>query len=339
MVYIVHHSADLDGAFSAVITARAFDYSGTSSGRDLLFKFVPYNYQDKLLTKDGKELVDVLEDGDYVFFVDCSYTIDKDKIRLMIDKVGDDNFVLIDHHETSIEFYHKEFPHITMSGSENSSESEEPKSAAMLCAEYFIPGSKIRSSRALRLISNYDVWYRGDGKWETETLPFQLGLRSKGYDMKNIEKSYNDFIRIVENDNLADDIISDGLILLEQIKSESKLMIKSYSRKAIVRTIDGKEYNALMAPGYLKNSALFEYGVEDPDEYKKYDLFILEKGDFLTGICIISIISNKDDIDAGKIAKLYGGGGHRQISSCRVKYKNPYYDKENDTWVVDFTEV
>ena len=76
MVYIVHHSADFDGAASAIVTAvglgleRYSDETKKFYFYDSICKFVPYNYGNDLTVKvDEKfvDLVDVIGKNDWVF--------------------------------------------------------------------------------------------------------------------------------------------------------------------------------------------------------------------------------------------------------------------------------
>ena len=96
-------------------------------------------------------------------------------------------------------------------------------------------------------------------------------------------------------------------------------------------SINGTRYFAKIGPGHLQNSTLFEYGI--PKEAQdRYDIFILERPDMMRGNVYISIISNRDDIDASTLCEALGGGGHRQIGSCSVTYNDIMYDKVNNVW-------
>ena len=322
MVYIIHHSADFDGAFSAVITANGLGYENKGTERDKLFEFIPYNYQNELLVPfDNVKLSEVLKPEDMVIFVDCSYTKDEDELRKMIDIVGPEMFILIDHHNTSINFFREKFPEIDMKGCEDSSTADDPKSAALLCHKYFNGACKIPMS--LELVSKYDSWNKNDGNWMERTLPFQYGLRSKNLDLRNIPNSYDEIMKYLKDDSLASEILETGKIIVQHLMSESKGIIKSYSREAklyVEWENSVTYYKVLIAPGHLRNSTLFEFGL-DKEKYDEYDLFILERPNPFTGVNNISIISNRDDINAGRICQQFGGGGHFAIGSCNVKYK------------------
>ena len=185
--------------------------------------------------------------------------------------------------------------------------------------------------KALELISKYDTWNRNDGKWDEATLPFQYGLRSYGYDLKSMKHSFHDiYTAVFADSNTIANIIGKGNILLDKIKADAKLLIRSYSKDVWV-SIDGTRYFAKIGPGHLQNSTLFEYGLSKEDQ-EKYDIFILERADMMRGNAIISIISNRDEIDASTLCESLGGGGHQKIGSCKVTYKDIMYDNENNVW-------
>ena len=298
-----------------------------------LCKFIPYNYGDELKIKiddEEKNLVDVLKYNDWVFFVDCGYIKDTAVIKEMIDKIGiPEQLVLIDHHETSISWFKEHFPEINMKGSQSSSEMEDPISAAAMVWKFMNDNEKY--PKALELISKYDTWNRNDGKWDTTTLPFQYGLRAKGFDLKHLDKSFHDIYTAVFADpKTVNEIIEKGNILLDKIKADAKLLIRSYSKDAWV-AINGTRYFAKIGPGHLQNSTLFEYGL--PEECQdRYDIFILERPDMMRGNAIISIISNKDNIDASTLCEALGGGGHKKIGGCVITYNDVMYDKEENIW-------
>jgi hypothetical protein len=339
MVYIVHHSADFDGAFSAIITAvgLGIDRYDEETKRiyfdDSICKFIPYNYGNELTVKVDEEFInlsDIVKKDDWIFFVDCGYTKDVDTIKKIIEKIGNpEQLVLIDHHETSIDWYKKNFPEINMKGSQSSSQMEDPISAAAMCWDFFFDD---KYKKSLELISKYDTWNRNDGKWDEATLPYQYGLRSCGYDLKNLKHSFHDiYTTVFSDEKTVNEIIEKGNILLDKIKADAKLLIRSYSKDVWV-SIDGNRYFAKIGPGHLQNSTLFEYGISEEDQ-KQYDIFILERADIMRGNAIISIISNRDEIDASTLCEALGGGGHKKIGGCVVTYNNTVYDKENNVWM------
>lgn len=313
---LVYHRADADGFSSLVIAMNGIAHGSLENE----FILVPYNYEDKLITTTGENLLNILDEEDKVYFLDCSYTKDKETVEKIIYTVGYENFVIIDHHASMFEWYKENFPSVDLSLSENSSGDEfrfgHPVSAAILVFAHFFPEHTIPKS--LELISDYDIFRKNDN-WETEVLPFQYCLRTLDFNYaKPTIEDFEEFWKFIYDDKNFSKYISYGSILLKNQKMESIRLIQSYSHEFILH-IDDKIYKCLAAPGHLKNSLVFEYGC-DPEKYKTYDLFILEKLDPITLNNFISIISNRDDIWASEICKKYGGGGHKGIGGCVVQY-------------------
>lgn len=331
-IYVVYHRADFDGYASGVITIQGIF-------KDDVFSEiipVPYNYEDNIfVNRDGLKLQDAVKYNDTVYFVDCSYTKDVKVIETIIDKIGDPaQFILIDHHESAIEWYKKNCHQIDFSWSENSSNSKDPKSAARLCWDKFFPSYNIPV--VLELISDYDVWNRNK-KWESETLPFQYGLRTEGIDMSVMDSdSIEKFWKILTTNSYVTKYIEIGDILLKQLKSESRSIIKSFSHEFVIHMKNGKTYNAFGAPGHLRNSTLFEYGSNE-EFLKRFDLLILERPDPINGTVAISIISNKDDIVASDLCALYNGGGHKKIGGCIVRYSK--ISSDDNVVHIEFKDV
>lgn len=335
MIYIVFHSADFDGLGSAVITAAGMGYNEEKKG---LFKFIPYNYQSKLMCDKEHELVEVIDEGDLIFFVDCFYTKDLGTIKEMINIVGKENFYVIDHHETSLKWISENCPEVNWGSSENSSDPKnrigEARSAIALCWRHFYGEMNVPSS--IKLLSNYDAWYNDDKEyWDEKILPYQYGLRNENFDTSRPWDEYDRLLDILLDNRRTETIINNGKVILSFIKSESKALVAKFGKEIKVY-IDGDEtvYNAFIAPGHLKNSMVFD-GMDEKDK-NKYDIFILDRASSLTEESYISIISNKSDIDASKLAEKLGGGGHRRISGCTVKFE---LDLESNIPIYKLIEV
>lgn len=320
MIYIVFHSADFDGLGSAVITASGLGYD--KERRDL-FEFIPYNYQQKLMFDKEHELIEVIKDGDLIFFVDCFYTKDLGTIKEMIDVIGKENLYVIDHHETSLNWISENCPEVNWSSSENSSDPNnrigEARSAIALCWNHFF--GEMKMPRSIKLLSNYDAWYNDDEKeWNESILPYQYGLRNENFNTARPWDEYDRLLDILLDEKVTEAVINNGKVILSFIKSESKALVAKFGREIKVH-IDGDEtvYNAFIAPGHLKNSMVFD-GMNEEDK-NKFDIFILDRSSALIEESYISIISNKPDIDVSKLAEKLGGGGHRKISGCAAKFE------------------
>ena len=63
-------------------------------------------------------------------------------------------------------------------------------------------------------------------------------------------------------------------------------------------------------------------------------MFPSTKGEKILAGKIFSIISNRDEIDASKLAEPLGGGGHVKVSAASVTYNDVMYDEINNVWTV-----
>lgn len=222
MVYIVYHSADFDGYFSALITATEV----SRRNKDAEIVFVPYNYE-KELKLNATESFDPekLTIDDSVFFVDVFYRNKEwyEKAADHLKKIP----CVIDHHETTYEFFKNEL------NFEDSDKFEKPViyenedlkktfvlssswkdgdktmlfSAAAMCWYYFNAPENILKTlidekgfvdksvfyipKFIELVARYDVWDKTNNSfWCAFILPFQFGLRSDSrINTKDVVKS------------------------------------------------------------------------------------------------------------------------------------------------------
>ena len=342
-IYIVHHSADFDGFFSGLITAMGVIKNLKVSIDDITF--VPYNYGDGLFINKKEEitLLDKVEYNDFVFFVDCSWTKNRELYDGLIEKIGDPaQIVMVDHHDSAIDWVKENAHDITYDASENSSDPElnYPRSAAALCWDYFF--TNIQIPKIVELVSEYDIWYKKNPtKWDEEILPFQYGMRNKGIDMWKIKDYFEEWSKILEAGQssgiikLVEETIKDGKAIIQYQKSRSKTVAKSTGFEAFLET-DDRCYLAYFAADYCANSTLFEWGLSEEDQ-QKYDIFVLCRPVIGETRSYISIISNREDISAAEICKKYGGGGHVKIAGCVVNIEK-HYIREDDEYRVFFKE-
>lgn len=342
-IFIVHHSADFDGFFSGLITAMGVIKNLKVSIDDIIF--VPYNYGDKLYInkKEDIELIDKVEYNDYVFFVDCSWTKNRELYDELIKKIGDPAQIeMIDHHDSAIDWVSKNAHDISYSASENSSNPnlEYPRSAAALCWDYFF--TNIQIPKIVELVSEYDIWYKKDPtKWDEEILPFQYGLRNKGIDMWKIKDYFEEWSKILEPCNnsytikLVEDTINDGKAIIEYQKSRSKTVVRTTGFEAFL-DVNDESYFAYFAADYCANSTLFEWGLPEEDQ-KKYDIFVLCRPVIGETRSYTTIISNKEGISAAEICAKFGGGGHVKVAGCRVNIEK-HYIREDDEYRVTLKE-
>lgn len=330
MIYIVHHSNDLDGFFSGLQLAFAAHVANEK------FITVPYNYQEELRV-GSSSLFDIVESGDTVVFTDCFYKPKKwsDEECIVQYTLLNKNGVylrLIDHHETSINFVKENMPFFESeySGVKFSDvvedANDEKISAAMLCMMSDLENLAV-NMEVISLISDYDTFDNANREeWDNHILPFQYGMRAASdlVDMFNICES-GLYKKMVANKGNMDidiyDIERQGLAIMSYIESRNKIVGRNII-KGECHLISGDEEtvysNCAIVADYCNNSLLFEQNLKE--EYNNYDLLILARPNLLDRENTnVSIISPRGEPNAAEICAKFGGGGHKGIGGCTVK--------------------
>jgi len=192
----------------------------------------------------------------------------------------------IDHHKTSIDEAHKKG--FISSGGQSL---EIGKAGCELTWEYIHPDEK--TPLAVYLLGRYDVWDHSDER----TLPFQMGMRQYPDTFPD-----NDFIwsNVLSDLKQVQQTLTTGGIILEYQKIQDRMYAKGMAYDA---KFEG--YRAIVMNKEYSNSKAFD-AVYDPE---KHDIMIMfgVKPDSLK----YTLFCDKPEIDVSKIAKKYGGGGHR----------------------------
>lgn len=226
-------------------------------------------------------------DEDIVYLVDFSFQkegeMEKAYLKLK------DRFIFIDHHKTAIE----QIKDLPIKGLRRIG-----ISACRLCWEYFYPD--IEEPEAVKLIGMFDVWELNK-KVET----FQLGvsmldLNPKSQNWKTLFKSDKDFINKICND---------GEIIQKYLNINNKNKADKYSFEI---TIEG--YKAICINDIKSGSKVFD-SVFDSD---KHDIMLSFGKMSKYGMWSISFYSVEGGPDVSKLAKTFGGGGHKNASGCEV---------------------
>jgi hypothetical protein len=151
----------------------------------------------------------------------------------------------------------------------------------------------MRPPLAVRLLAEYDVWDHTDHR----TLPFQYGLRLEADTRPDNQELWK---RLFEDKTLDDPWINDGEIVFQYIEKDNK---KYWQACGFETELDGLKCVAINR--MLTNSQMFE-SVWDPREYHAMLTFGWRKGQWM-----VSLYSDREDVDVGAIAKARGGGGHK----------------------------
>lgn len=274
-----YHRVDFDGVCSGAIVQKFYP--------DV--KLIGINYGDEFPWEEIG--------GNDIIMVDFCLEPENEMFRLAeLAK----SLIWIDHHKSAIEamktykINNKWMPFIK--GIQRIGDA-----ACELTWEYFY-GTPIPIG--VRLIGRYDVW---DLKNHESIIPFQYGLRS----LPDVYNPDNDIWKMMFMFPQLGEfawIINNGNTILNYTKSWNKYLMDNFS-------FEGRflGYDALFINMPAISTATFESRYDDT----KYDLMV---GFFRLpkGVWQVSLRTTTD-LDVGKIARSFGGGGHAQASGFHTE--------------------
>ena len=209
------------------------------------------------------------------------------------------NFTWIDHHISAIneyEEYKKENPGLKIETVLNTK-----FAACELTWHHLFPDLNL--PLGVKLLGRYDVFDKKDKKYFDEViLPFQYGMRYLSKDIND----YPNYILI--NNNKIDDIINIGKITYN---FEIKQNEKTAKANSFEFNFDGLRAICLNSSNF--SSLIFD-SIYNPD---KHD--IMFRFNYNGKEWIVSLYSEKPNIDCSKYAKSYGGGGHKGAAGFQIK--------------------
>lgn len=267
-----YHSVDLDGQCSAALIKMAYPDC----------EMIGINYGDDFPWTEIKQ-------GELIYMVDFSLQPFEEMIRL--DNIC--QLMWIDHHKSAIE------EAIKVRWDINPTRLKIGIGACQLVWEslksdgYFQePDSQyIVQPTFVKLLAEYDVWNHSDPR----TLSFQYGMRLKDTSLENM-----DLWKSLFDVEMVQAITEEGGTVLTYIKQENK---KYCDAAAFETELDGLKCIAVNK--MLTNSQLFD-SVWDNTKYDAMLTF-----GFSGKHWIISLYSDREDVDVSLIAKERGGGGHK----------------------------
>lgn len=204
---IVYHRVDCDGVFSYAV-ARSFELMKPS---DEVLP-VPWTYGDPLPRFD-----DILK-CDRLVMVDVAFP--PKTMRELKAYFGIGAFTWIDHHATAISDA-RENGYDDLDGIR-----EMGRGAVELTWRHYYPAESV--PRFVSLLGAYDVWDRSrEGlDWETETLPFQWGVR-EAYDL-DAEAVLRDYGSFVHDPSFIAAILADGRKILSYARKTGANGVETY---------------------------------------------------------------------------------------------------------------
>lgn len=224
--------------------------------------------------------------NEVVFVVDFGFK--KEEMIQLNNKV---ELYWIDHHKTNIDWVKKN--NFICSGGQLFSNK---CAACELVWNYCYPNKKLPES--VKLLSLYDVWDHRD----INTLYFQYGMRSIDDIAPSNDKQIINFWNNVLNDDILHSIIDDGITCYNFEMIQNKKIAKEM---AYVKEFE--KLTAVVINKPYSNSKVFD-SVYDENIHDIMILFGYKNGKYKYSLY------SKNDIDVSKIAKKYGGGGHKHAA-------------------------
>jgi oligoribonuclease NrnB/cAMP/cGMP phosphodiesterase (DHH superfamily) len=228
----------------------------------------------------------LIEKDEFIVVVDYSFKSDKE-LEPILSKTT--NLIWIDHHKTSLAVT-KNIKGVRV---------DTYPAACFLCWKFFFPDEPM--PEVVDLVSDYDTWAF---KFGNSTKLFNLGLNlyhePEECDNEDIwENLLND-----EENGLIDRLIQEGKIVKRHMDNYYRSILKYSSFET---TFQG--HTAIVSNAYRMNAELFSKSGD------KYDLMIVW---FFNGTNFsVSMYSKK--VDCEKIARKFGGGGHRSAAGFQVE--------------------
>ena len=278
---IIYHSADCDGLCSQAVIRRGIKEMG-------------YQQVDLLGYHNDAQLPD-LSSYEMVYAADVCLPFE-----LMKALYNDGRLVWIDHHATSID------ASVKYGFNDAFGATAIGKGACELCWKYFFPDTPL--PKFVALLSAYDVFDKNRFPWESETLPFQFGVRNAfGNDL-------NAFYDAIENlDELdAELLIRDGRSIVSYIRRQGLRSGRNYG--FVVTLDDGTE--ALCALTTEFGSIPLQEAAAERELKVIIDCNRISVNQYKISAFAAS---GESPIHLGEYLRLkYNGGGHHDAAGCVI---------------------
>jgi oligoribonuclease NrnB/cAMP/cGMP phosphodiesterase (DHH superfamily) len=268
--------------------------------------YLPLNHGDNLdfeLLKNKKVLI-------------LDFSFKKDIFKKIIETASD--VFIIDHHLTAKEelLSHEEsfsdYCHIDMT-----------HSGAYLTYSILHPSEYDNVPKFVKLVEDRDIW---KWKYRSEAEPLYLAMKKKKY--KDHIEEIKFYSTCITDENIVAGLITSGRVLYEKNQEQ----IREVSKKAVKvnATIDNRNYKVmvlhLVGPSLVSEIAEYLY-TNNHDIDFTVCFFRTKRGTSFFGLFnrydyVFSFRSNK--MDVSKIAKYYGGGGHKFAAGANLDYVPSY---------------
>ena len=280
MITIIHHSADFDG------------HASGHSVRHILGKktdevnMIGWDYKDEITFLD--DLIEKNDKFDKIYITDISFP---PAYMIRLKEIG---AVWIDHHITAIKDSEAN-GYADMAGLR-----EDGTAACRLVWQFFAE----KPPESILLLGLYDVFDKSTRDWESDTVPFQYGLRG----IANPSWTYILEYSTEDIENVK--VLGRGIIQYQRLMNEEE------ANKCFDLTIDGFK---LIAKNANSGSAHFDWMTEE--ETKGYDGMMRFQYAPDKNIFSCSCYGWEHSPDLSGIAKKYGGGGHARACGFTTTLK------------------
>jgi len=274
----LYHGSDLDGICSAaIIKSVSFET-----------KLFPMEYGGKT---DISEIIK-FDDVTVVDFVLQPFDNMKDLSEST-------DLTWIDHHETAIMDYDEYINQGAIKEIKGSRNIK--KSACELTWEYIYPHTPVPYS--VWLLGRYDVWQHHES---SSILPFQYGMKLN-YEPPENTKFWDSIFNAKRDGDKIQTIIRQGKTIM---KYRERLNRKICEMQSFKSSLMG--YSCICLNRALCGSSVFD-SVGNIEDYDIMVIFYV----CAKGAWNVSMYTSKPDVNVGKIAQLFGGGGHASAAGFR----------------------
>lgn len=311
MNFGIYHNRDLDGLCSGALILKKWPEAallGFDYGNDL--RLINFENKDVIMadvTMNPKQMLELIELSKSFILVDhhvsfrddfleqCAVNGKKTEERRINGLITEYSIKGID----KFQFYY----------------SQVLSAAEIMFSIYHNDGNEDLKSK-VQLLGQYDTWRNNQEKmilnddldWDNYVLAFQYGLRI-------IDSPANLLYELQTSSNIS--IVERGRALLNYQDKQNESLTKNFSfpTEIIYASEDElKTYRVLALNSGPFNSNTFK-SLWNPELYDIMMPFMY-KGSI--GKWTVSLYTDKADIDVSKIAKQYGGGGHKQAAGFQI---------------------
>jgi len=157
-------------------------------------------------------------------------------------------------------------------------------------------------SESIKLCGEYDSWRNSDKRrWDNVIVPFQFAIASI---VSNVDEAYD---YLMNNPYTIGYLVSQGFSIQRYVKKYDETSMK----KSFV--VSFEQYRTLCVNQQRCSTGTFS-SVYDENIHDLLLSFYFDGVDWY-----ISLRSIKEDVDCSKIAKKYGGGGHKHAAAFKTK--------------------